>query len=350
MSRIVTISFTPLDAPGGVPKFNRDLHSAFPDRECVHFCWEEFFRGTDLAHQPHIPEWERARILNHWLVGRKHVTADDVIIADGFWAEGLEHLPKAISHSHGIWSHLTKDDVDAGKEPDMPFHHTAQVTFRKKWTRLGKPLTAVSEFIAEQMRLQWGFESKVINNGVDTDLFRPLAPGDCSTERFEVRKRIQRDRRIVVHGVNDKGNVNKGWDHIQHLLDADYAEVLSLDELAQKFSLPKNEALAQADVMVHPSAYEGNSMFVAETMACGVPIVGYDVGFLYSVKDNGFIGQILPRKDRSPALTSWATAKLLSHVPGRYFCSAVVRRVACQDLSIEKFRANWRAYVEEIER
>ena len=112
MSRLVTISFTPLDARGGVPAFNRALHSAFPDRTCVHHSWWDFPWHIEMEH---LPEWEKARALNHYLVAKRLVTADDVIVADGFWADGLDHLPLAVSHSHGIWSHLTKDDVDAGR-------------------------------------------------------------------------------------------------------------------------------------------------------------------------------------------------------------------------------------------
>jgi len=348
MNRIVTISFTTLDAPGGVPKFNRDLHAAFPDRETIHFSWWDFPWSIEMEH---LPEWEKARTLNHYLVSSRKLLPTDVVIADGFWADGLQHMKLAVSHSHGIWSHLTKEDTDAGKAPDMPYHHAAQVNFRRRWTDLKKHITAVSDFIAVQMELQWGFKvDKIINNGVDTNIYRPLAPVDYSDEKYEVREFIKRDKPIVVHGVNDKGNINKGWDHIQALIDDGSMDVCSLDELAAKLNMSKPDAMAQATIMVHPSGYEGNSMFVAEAMACGIPIVGYDVGFLYKVRDNGFVGYIIPRSERRPEVTLVAAKQLTGHAPGRYFCSASVRSLALKHLSLDVFKKNWREYVEEIEK
>lgn len=340
--RIVTISYTGLHAGGGVPKFNRDLHSAFHDRECVHFCWDDcpHDAGSDLL----LTEWQKARVLNQYLIASRRVRQGDVVVADGFWADGLEVLPLAISHSHGIWSHLTNDDVLEGREPDMPGHHAAQVTFRRRWRiGLGKPMTAVSAFIAEQMRLQWGFTvDRVINNGVDLETYRPRA-----------RRSLFVRRPLVIHGVNDRGNLNKGWDHIERVItDHRDVDVLSLDEAYESFKFysdrpwTKPEVLAQADLVVHPSGFEGNSLFVAESLACGLPVVGYGVGFLWSIRDRAW--SVLDRRMRSPEQTSYGVHTMLEalrmgwHVPAS-------REIAVADLSIDRFRAEWRDYVAGLE-
>jgi len=340
MGRIVTISYTELNAGGGVPKFNRDLHAAFPDRECAHFCWWDHPFHPELDEQGLTPEWAKARLLNEYLISRRLVRSDDVIIADGFWADGLQSMPFAVSHSHGIWSHLTKEDVDAGKQPDMPYHHAAQVSFRKRWVELGKPLTAVSDFIADQLKQQWGWDAHVINNGVDTDVYRP------ATKIPDVK------RPLVIHGVNDRGNANKGWDHIEWIIDHHPEwNVLSLDEACGSLSLPKNEALAQADLVVHPSGYEGNSMFIAEVLACDVPVVGYDVGFLWKVRgkfEGAAIGRVISRSRREPSVTEQNALSLLQEI--RLGSNFDPRSIALEHLSISRFRENWRAYVEDMER
>lgn len=349
--RIITISYTGLHAGGGVPKFNRDIHAAFPERIRRHFCWEDFPWHIEIDARGET-EWGRARILNEYLVRNKMITEDDVVIADGFWAAGLEHLPFAVSHSHGIWSHLTFEDVQAGKHPDMREHHIAQVSFRKRWIDLGKHITAVSDFIADQMRLQWGFEvDRVINNGVDTERYQPLP-----------RTHYLGDRPLIIHGVNDRGNVNKGWDHIDLLERSLDAYVFSLDEAYSRFLMfsdrqwQKHEILSQADLVVHPSGYEGNSMFVAEALSSGAPLVCYDVGFAYWMGRNltwaDRVGAIMPRVTRSPETTlAWTRHVLdsLSSDAERATVRANSRRIAEWHLDISRFVAEWRSYVEEIE-
>lgn len=324
--RLVTISFTGLNAPGGVPAFNRALHAAFPDLNPVHFCWAD----AGVPGQP-MPEWMLAQSLNEILFKTKRITRDDIIVADGFWAAGLESFPYAISHSHGIWSHLTKEDVDAGKKPDMPEHHAAQVAFRQRWTSLDKPLTAVSHFIKEQMYLQWGFITYyTINNCVDTDKFVPT------------RKRFLRERPIIVHGVNDRANENKGWRHIENLKDLD-AEILSLDEMIERYGGPKEWALSQADFVVHPSGYEGNSMFVAETLSCGVPIVAYNVGALTNSSFDLVIGRVMDRNRRSAEMTRLAVINMLNDSSYWSLYSRTCRGVAEMMFSVKQFNDSWRA-------
>ncbi len=342
MNRIVTISFTPLDAPGGVPKFNRDLHAAFPDRERVHYSWWDFPWHMEIDDNG-MPEWEKARTLNHYLVASRKITPTDVVIADGFWADGLDHHKLAISHSHGIWSHLTKADVDAGKKPDNPLHHAAQVNFRRRWTSLEKYLTAVSDFIAAEMELQWGFQiDRIIDNGVDTNVYVPTT------------KRFPRNKKIIVHGVNDRGNINKGWDHIDALIlrsqtDANFnVEVLSLDEMAERYGGPNEWALSQADMFVHPSGFEGNSMMVAEALACDLPFVGYNVGFAYEMDKRGLEpGRIMDRNMRHPQATVIACVDMMERLrAGKTFRG---RDIALGSLAINVFQDGWRQFVEEIE-
>jgi glycosyltransferase involved in cell wall biosynthesis len=338
-NRLVTISFTGLDAGGGVPKFNRDLHDAFPDRERIHFC------AQDLPSNEHRRwEWEQARALNLHLVQTKKITRDDVIVADGFWAAGLESFPHAISHSHGIWSHLTFEDVLNGKQPENPFHHVAQVDFRRRWIKSGRALTAVSGFISTQMYLQWGFlTDRVIENGVDTERYKPM----------EYRTSYLRDEPLIIHGVNDRSNVNKGWDHIQLLIDSlPGVRVMSLDEANDQFVFfsdrpwEKHEVLSQATLVVHPSGYEGNSMFVAEALASGVPVIGYDVGYMYSLQE---LPTVIDRRRRSPELTLGAVRDTLANPAIMRLSAEMGRKIAVDELSIEKFRNRWRTFIEGVE-
>jgi hypothetical protein len=81
--RLITVSYTALNAGGGVPAFNRALHSAFPDRQVLHFCWRDFPWHDSVGER--VTEWDRARLLNEYLVKSRMVTSDDVVVGDGFW-------------------------------------------------------------------------------------------------------------------------------------------------------------------------------------------------------------------------------------------------------------------------
>lgn len=338
MSRVVTISYTTLDAPGGVPRWNRDFHSAFPDWEKAHFCWQDFPGASEGAS---MPEWVKAQVLNQYLLQKRLVTSDDVIIADGFWLSGLEHLPRVVSVCHGIWGHVTKDDVDAGKMPENQFLHVAQVDYRRKLWALGVKMVAVSDFIADEMERQWGWKVPVINTGIDLSIWSPLIRGISN-------------KLIIVHGINDRGNRNKGWDHIEAVkrVCIDVADVLSFDELHERTGcLIKSNSLPYADLCVIPSSFEGNSLFCLETLACDIPIIGYDVGLPYLAKklnQSHLIGRVLDRNNRTPQYTAscvylYLIARLAEG--GEKFERP---RDWVSQFSIDKFRQQWYDYVKGL--
>lgn len=327
--KIVLVSYTPLDAPGGVPRWNNDFISAFPDMQVVHYSWTDVMKeiGRDVP----LAEWEKAWYLSIFLRQKRLVTESDIVVGDGFWADG--YWPKrTISVSHGNWSHTTLSDVEKGIPPEFPDLHQAQLNFRKAFSFKGGTLVAVSHFIAHQCRIQWGLESSVINNGIDLDRFKPPS------------QKLNRHKPLIIHGVT---NSNKGFDHInilkKNLVDAD---VMLLDEAVERFGLSKSQTLGQADAVVIPSAHEGNSYFCLESLACGVPIVCYDVGLNFEISTYRYhktIGEILSRENRSPELTLEGVKRLLKR---RQNPSDVLEpRLWAERYSIERFRTEWSMFI-----
>ncbi len=325
-----------------MPRWNRDFIAGFPGTR--HYSWDDVLKANPgFANVSNVQEWDKARVLNMWLVWTKKIKKDDIIIVDGFWGYGLDIEGfDVISVAHGIWSHLTKDDVDAGKKPEFPEHHAVQVDYRRDHLARGGKIVAVSDFIANQMKLQWGFESSVINNAVDLEKFKPSDILYCRGAR----------RPLIIHGVT---TANKGFDHIEAVKKLlPNVDVMLLDEAAEFLDLPKYDALAQADLVVQPSAYEGNSYFVLETLACDVPIVAYNVGLLNSIskiaKDNGIqpcIGAVIDRKLRSPE----ETAKV-----SKFILESVLRdrtpynpRAVASLFSLQRFHDEWKRYLEDYE-
>lgn len=333
--RVVTISYTGLDAPGGVPRWNRDFHSAFPDRERVHFCWQDFPAWSE-GHA--LLENVKAHILSGYLLRKRLVTDEDVVVVDGFWGAGLEHLPFLISVCHGIWGHVTAADVAAGKQPENPILHAAQVSFRKRLAVRNGRMVSVSDFIADEMKLQWNLEVPVINTGIDLDEWKPVEHNNSIP--------------LVIHGVNDRGNLNKGWDHIE-AIESQFtktADVFSLDQVCDIKKCSRQVALASADVCLIPSGFEGNSLFCLEALACDVPIVAYDVGLPYlRAKTPGFkpvIGRIVPRQFRTPQMTAAALGNWLA--TKRADDAKPSPREWVSQFSIQNFRQQWYDYVEAM--
>jgi glycosyltransferase involved in cell wall biosynthesis len=224
-------------------------------------------------------------------------------------------------------------------------------------------MTAVSDFIAYELKEQWGLDvDRVINNGVDVnvDESQPIAKWK-GWAPIPKKHRTDFDgfRPLIIHGVNDRSNANKGWDHIEALSRSFGSDhVLSLDESVETLTAGNSQfptthsaklcMLGAADLVVHPSGYEGNSMFVAEALACGVPVVGYDVGYLWSVRDE--LQTVMHRELRSPEYTLHCVKEVLqalSIVPHQGLSG---RHLAVRDLSLEAFCMNWRSYLEEVER
>src|SRR5260370_15970003 len=133
MRNIVLISYTPLDSGGGVPRWNRDVISEVPGAR--HYWWWDALPavgGQDM----NISEWDKAKVLARYLLWSKKIGPNDIVIADGFWADGYD--PKlTICVRHGIWSHLTKEMADAGIQPEFPQHHAVPVDFTPRFLAAG---------------------------------------------------------------------------------------------------------------------------------------------------------------------------------------------------------------------
>lgn len=339
--KVVLVSFTSLNSPGGVPRWNRDIKEGLEAAGHVvqHFSWDSITDKALLNCSHGVNEWDKAQILGAWLGWSKLVNQETVVLADGFWAAGLENFiprERLVSVGHGNWSHTTKDDVENGIPPEFPQHHQFQLSFRRRHHASKGRLVAVSEFIAHQCKIQWDFDMPVINNGIDLEKFHPV-------------KKMDRDRDVIVHGTT---TTNKGFDHIDFVRENVDADLYLLDNVPERFKLSKYRSLAHADLFVHPSAHEGNSYMVLEALACGVPLISYDVGRLYSVHaghDKGFdsksFGSIIDRRERSPLRTNQAVVSVLDRDLEELSRNA---RKFAEMNSIQKFQREWVDYVESL--
>lgn len=127
---------------------------------------------------------------------------------------------------------------------------------------------------------------KIINNGIDTDVFKPL-------DGKPVRKKYKLGQKFVILGVASIWNEKKGLDcfiKLSEIVEDDCLIVLVGLGEKQIVDLPSNiiglkrtssaNELAQiysaANVFINPSVEETFGLVTAEALACGTPAIVFD--------------------------------------------------------------------------
>ena len=155
--------------------------------------------------------------------------------------------------------------------------------------------TAVSQWVKERASLSpivAGYPCEVVENGLDTDVFKPTP---LSAEAL--KKWPQNGRKTVLHvtaSFSDAPGTFKGGDTIVELArrmpDVNFVIVASYSYVTG--NLPDNmllrgragsqrelaELYTAADLTVIASKRETFSMIVAESLCCGTPVVGFKAG------------------------------------------------------------------------
>jgi len=143
-------------------------------------------------------------------------------------------------------------------------------------------------------------------------------------KKFNARSRTRNNKYVILFGaMGGKSNVYKGWcffvealmllpkdirdSSVVVLFGYDYKEkdLLDIPLECRSVGVVKDELemikiYGQADVFVFPSVYESYGQTVVESMACGTPVVGFDVGVVCQLikhKYNGYIAKYRDSED-----------------------------------------------------
>ncbi len=187
---------------------------------------------------------------------------------------------------------------------------------QRAWRNLDLTIAAPSQWIAGLARRSSLFSERpvvVIPTGVDIERFRPI-------DRLQARARfgIPQDRSVVMFGALDpEGDARKGFKQLCAALDILGRNALQAPPLAVVFGRPPatgscelpiqtiflgqlddDESLAAAysaaDVVLVPSLEDNLPNVALEAIACGTPVVGFEVcGMPEIVRHqwNGFLGK-----------------------------------------------------------
>ena len=163
-----------------------------------------------------------------------------------------------------------------------------------------------------------------------------VIPNPAPTDEFTlINKRVARSRlglditkQYILFGADNLKNVRKGGDIFLKALELlsvnDNVEVITFGSSDLKLSIPTNSlgklhdtemialAYSAADVYAFPSREDNAPLTVMESLLCGTPVVGFNVGNIPEVikhKENGFIAENYSPKSFAKGLKHFLRGK-----------------------------------------
>ena len=189
---------------------------------------------------------------------------DVLFLHDFSWKSALVDIPKiSVYHGSSYISLRANYPKNISRLTKLSFSSLLS-WFRMKTSDVNIAVDSFTQSKFEGMRF--------VPNGVDIDKFSPKHSNMFSTKK---KKALFVGTPILRKGVFD-------LDRIERELGDDF-ELIKSYELKDRVSdedLPK--LYNSCDVFILPSHYEGMPMTILEAMACGKPIVTYD---LYGMRD-----------------------------------------------------------------
>ena len=190
------------------------------------------------------------------------------------------------------WQKECNNCLQIREHQNMYLIDNSKWNYKKKkelFTNLNITIVTPSEWLASLVKKSFlkDYNVKVINNGINTNIFKPT-PSDFR-EKYNIK-----EKKIIL-GVASGWAKSKGLNDfikLSEILDDNYAIVIvgvsqtQIDTLPEKFiCINKTENQTQlaeiytaADILFNPT-YEDNYPTVnLESIACGTPVLTYDTG------------------------------------------------------------------------
>jgi len=230
--------------------------------------------------------------------------------------------------------------------------------FRKIFPCWGNKVIAISESVKEHLIRDFKVKEediRVIHNGIDIDKFNPIQNPKL---KIDVKKKLGLSEGPVI-GIIARLSEEKGHIHLikamqEVITRIPRAQLLIVGEgrmreelvnLTKEMGLEKSafflpsvtdtqEVLSSMDLFVLPSLKEGLGLALMEAMACGLAVVGSDVGGIKSLIQNRYNG-LLVRPADSREL-SYAILELLQNPDKAKSLGSNARIFINQNFSQEK--------------
>jgi glycosyltransferase involved in cell wall biosynthesis len=310
--------------------------------------------GTDLVNQLPISD-----VINlHWIAGfvdyRTFFTAIPRVTPIVWTMHDMNAFTGGCHYSMGCSQYIKQCGACPQLGSSSPKDLAYQVWRRKRKTfaRIAAKrlhLVSPSRWLAREVKesfLGRAFNVSVIPYGVDVDAF---APRDRQTARSFLG--IPQQARVVLFLSDALNNARKGYPLLAQALAGlnNVAEIFLLSlgrgQPAVDTKTPQlhfgyvdNDRVlsfiySAADVYVIPSLQDNLPNTVLEAMACGTPVIGFDVGGIPDMVRPGSTGLLARRADVNSLRDS--ISELLQDATRRATMAANCRRIAINEYALE---------------
>ena len=228
-----------------------------------------------------------------WLMKKALAKRTEVMIYDKIfgWLD-IETDTKEICYNHGSYTIAGLTFKDKNYLIYLIYKYVLSYFERKSYENADK-IIAVSESVKDEMVDYFGIPSRkivVVDNAVDLKKFRPMKNKDTLKKKFglPVNKKIIffPGRASFGKGFDIAEKVLKelGDDYFMFVLGEGKSELDNVKFIGKISNDKMVEVYNCADLCLFPSRYEGGSISVLESAACGVPLVLSGVGLMKTEK------------------------------------------------------------------
>jgi glycosyltransferase involved in cell wall biosynthesis len=341
--RVALLSFYDFnEVRGGTELFSNYLLSAFPEAEFVTFSKsKEHTFGPSLS-RLNLEHSRMAFAMARRLQEISKEREIDVALSSDISGLGLKlmmpGLPSAMIF-HYTYHEMARQTL-VGKRSYLPSRYLMPQI--ESFAAMGKKIVAVSPKVQRALKRYYKIDSKVIENGIPLDVFKPL-------DMMESRERIGIKWRGPLAIFVGRAESSKGFDIVQAIakrrkdlkvLCVTTSPIQTNDLIIAKGVKNTDMPIyySAADFLLFPSRYESLSYTSIEAMACDLPVVASKTGVFEDLNEED-VGVLVSSFD--PNDYSIAIDKVTS-------LDIHPRQLTKQRFSLDRFKADYIDLVKEL--
>ncbi len=341
--RVALLSFYDFnEVRGGTELFANYFLSAFRDVEFITYSLSKKFAFGPNLTRLNLEYAKMAWAMDRQLQQTCREKEIDVIFSNDISGLGLKLMLPRIPSSmvfHYTYHELAESTL-IGKRGYLPSRHLMPVF--ESFSAVGKTAVAVSPKVQRALGKFYGINSRLIENGIPLDVFKPL-------DKKESRERLGINWRGPLGIFVGRAESAKGFDIVQtiakrrkdiKILCVTPSKVKDKDLIV--VGGVKNTVMplyyGAADFLIFPSRYESLSYTSMEALACDLPVVASRTGVFEDIGEEevGVLANSFEPEEFSEGIDK--VLPLDIHP----------RDVAMRRFSIERFRADYVALAEEM--